>query len=236
VLAAMSDSSIARLRLEAPVAALAEVIGCVRAIARLVVVRGDARGLLPGLGPEELLEPRTGRGVHLARRLVRQRIDDDLPDDRRREAQLRWPGLHHEIALLEHRQRALERPQPGADHGREDHGVDRIAEHRRRLQGHPVGRRQASDARGHQAAQRLRQRQILPHQLHAGDVPVVHRHRARLHQPLEHLLDEERVTPGALAHEGDEARRRVVDGEALLDEPLGVVLLQIAQIDGGVRR
>ena len=70
-------------RLEAALAALGEVRRRALAVARLVEVPGDARRLLPGALAQRRLQRLPGRRVHLARGLVRQRVGDDLGDERR---------------------------------------------------------------------------------------------------------------------------------------------------------
>ena len=166
-------------RLEPPLAALREVRRRALAVARLVEVPGDARRVLPRPVAERRLQRVPRGGVHLARGLVGQRVDHDLGDDRRREPQLARPRVRRaksrSLSVASERSSAgIACPSMLDEHGH----VDRIAQDRRRLQRRAVLRREARDARRDEAAQRLRQREVLPDELHRHDPPVGDRDRA----------------------------------------------------------
>ena len=109
-----------------------------------------------------------------------------------------------------------------------------IAQDRRRLQRGAVLARQARDARRDQAAERLRQRELLPDELHRDDAPLAHRDRADLDEPLDDLLDEERMPAGARADEAHQLLGHGVDAEAQRDEALDVGRREVPELERDV--
>ena len=123
---------------------------------------------------EHLLERLPRRRVHLARGLGGQRVDDDLGTIGDAEAAARsGPVCTTNSRSLSAATRPLERRHRLAEHA---------ARERRRRSDRParrppaasrdLRRREARDARRDEPAQRLRQREVLPHELHRDDAPI----------------------------------------------------------------
>ena len=158
---------------------------------------------------ERRLERLPRRGVHLARGLVRERVDDDLAGrSATRSAARVGPVCTRNSRSLSV---ASDRSSDGIGCPsmlREHRELDRIAEHRGRLQRRAVlvARRATRDAT--RPAQRLRQRELLPDELHrrrrCRRRPSP---RPRRRSPLTTSSMNSGCPPARVAHEAHRARR-----------------------------
>ncbi len=192
----------------------------------------DALGVLADLFERGLVGGR-GRGVELAPGLGRDRVEDDLAVHRRREGALSRPGDAEEIARSERGDRPVDLGQALLQELGEDGDEDRLAEDRRSLHRGALALRETAHACSdqHPEAAWHRGRAVEP-RLHFA---VHHGDRGGVAELAKQLLEEERVSTGALAAEGKELGREKARADSSRDQARGVLLTELADRQRVVR-
>ena len=200
------------------------------AIAGLVEVGGHPRGLLDRSFAERGLVRGARGGVHLAPRLGRQEVDDDLAQERRGKRHAGCARAADELPRFERSDDLVEPGERLADHERERRQIERLAEHRGGRQRASLFGGQARNARSHERAQRSRHRDL------AAEAQLDHRsvgdhQRAAVEQLLDELFGEKRMPLGALLTEGDELGRSDAGSGALRDELAHLGVVEVRHLD-----